>query len=201
MFGLVIAILAAAASPVGIYEASQMEMAAGLELRADGRFEFGLEYGAISEEGKGRWVSAGANILLTADPMPKAPAYVLVSDEPLPKSNFSITVVEPDSPYFERIDVGIEIDGGPGKLVQIGKSDVVGLPPGKKAKIIPMIPVYGEPGASFELNLDRGHALRLRFEANQLGMARFDQTPLAVEGDDLLLERYGATIRFKRVKP
>ena len=53
------ALLLAAASPAaaqdvaGLYEINQMEMAGGLELRADGRFRYALEYGAVSEEAEG----------------------------------------------------------------------------------------------------------------------------------------------------
>jgi hypothetical protein len=38
------------AALVGEYAGHQMEMGAGLELRADGRFRYALSYGAIDEE-------------------------------------------------------------------------------------------------------------------------------------------------------
>jgi hypothetical protein len=36
-------------SLVGTYHGHQMEMAAGLELKADGRFRYGLSYGALDK--------------------------------------------------------------------------------------------------------------------------------------------------------
>ena len=39
-----------ASSLVGVYDGRQMEMAAGLELMADGRFRYALSYGALDEE-------------------------------------------------------------------------------------------------------------------------------------------------------
>jgi len=64
---------AAPASAVGLYEIDQMEMAGGLELRADGRFSYGLDYGAVSEMSEGNWASGTeGDILLTTDPMPPA---------------------------------------------------------------------------------------------------------------------------------
>lgn len=50
---LAVSIPAAAENVAGLYEINQMEMAGGLELRADGRFRYALEYGAVSEEAEG----------------------------------------------------------------------------------------------------------------------------------------------------
>jgi hypothetical protein len=54
----------------GLYEINQMEMAGGLELSPDGRFRYAFDYGAVSEESKGRWSVEGDKVLLTTDPMP-----------------------------------------------------------------------------------------------------------------------------------
>jgi hypothetical protein len=71
---IVLALLAAVpAGAVGLYEIDQMEMAGGLELRADGRFAYGLDYGAVSEVAEGRWESAAdGGVVLTTEPMPPA---------------------------------------------------------------------------------------------------------------------------------
>jgi hypothetical protein len=55
-----------------------MEMAAGLELKADGRFRYALSYGALDEEAAGKWAMSGDHVLLTSDPV-MAPRFVLVS--------------------------------------------------------------------------------------------------------------------------
>jgi hypothetical protein len=55
-----------------------MEIAAGLELKADGRFRYGLSYGALDEEATGKWTMSGDQVLLTSDPV-TAPRSVLVS--------------------------------------------------------------------------------------------------------------------------
>ena len=54
----------------GLYEIDQMEMAGGLELRADGRFRYAFDYGAVSEEAEGKWKLDGTTVILTTDPMP-----------------------------------------------------------------------------------------------------------------------------------
>ena len=71
---ILLALLAAApASAAGLYVIDQTEMAGGLELRADGRFSYGLDYGAVSEMAEGKWVpGTEGDILLTTEPMPPA---------------------------------------------------------------------------------------------------------------------------------
>ena len=75
--GVLAAILLLAAAPpsavqdvAGQYEINQMEMGGGLELRANGRFRYALEYGAVSEVAEGKWAVENGTVRLTTDPMP-----------------------------------------------------------------------------------------------------------------------------------
>lgn len=77
LVGSIVLVLAAAStapaavhstSLVGTYDGGQMEIAAGLELRADGRFRYALSYGALDEEAAGTWTVSGSQVLLTSDP-------------------------------------------------------------------------------------------------------------------------------------
>ena len=43
-----------------------------------------------------------------------------------------------------------------------------------------------------------GYSLRFRFEPNDIGKVAFQATPLAIVNGDLVLDRHGRTIRFKR---
>ena len=61
--------LADAPSPAGFYRSNQMEVAAALELDADGSFQYQLDYGAVSEVAEGRWQSDGNSVYLTAAQM------------------------------------------------------------------------------------------------------------------------------------
>jgi hypothetical protein len=56
----------------GMYETSQMEVAAGLDLQPNGHFRYALDYGAVSEAGEGEWTSDGLTVVLTSNPMPPA---------------------------------------------------------------------------------------------------------------------------------
>ena len=80
------AMLAAAAEapqPTGFYRSNQIEVGAALQLDEDGRFQYQLDYGAVSEAAEGTWSSDGASVFLTATRMEgsyKAPKF---SREPL----------------------------------------------------------------------------------------------------------------------
>ena len=85
----------AAASPAGVYEIRQMEVAGGLELKGDGHFRYALSYGAVDEECEGDWTFDGKTVRLTSKPMPKAPSFELVRDDPAPKGELFMTLEDP----------------------------------------------------------------------------------------------------------
>lgn len=193
--------LAAATGPAGFYQAHQMEVGAALELSTNGRFRYQLDYGAVSESGEGRWTSDGKSVVLTSDPMPKAPAYVLLRDRPLPRGKLAVAVTAPESPYFDSLLIGVTVDGKPGEMQRIGKSETIDLPKGKTATLIAFVPVTGEAAGRFTLPLARGHRISLKFIPNDFDKARFAGQKLAIDHGGLLLDRYDVTIRFDKAKP
>ena len=78
---ILVALLLAVAEPspaVGFYRSNQMEIGAALELDDDGKFQYQLDYGAVSESAEGDWSSDGTNVYLTATRMEgayKAPNF------------------------------------------------------------------------------------------------------------------------------
>jgi hypothetical protein len=206
MHALLTALLLAGAAPAeaqpvaGLYRIDQMEMGGGLELRPDGRFRYALEYGAVSEEGEGKWRLDGNAVLLTSDPMPKAPDFKVVRDDPAPKGELTVTL---EPPGFGNMGDRVEIlftaprKGFPDiyhlDLDEDGHST---LPTDVPVIIIPQVPVYGNLGTGIELSPDRGHKLLLRFLPNDLGKARFDGERLEREGETLTFHRYEAKIVF-----
>lgn len=69
---IVAALFLAAAEPpsiTGFYRSNQMEIGAALELDEDGKFQYQLDYGAVSESAEGSWSSDGSNVYLTATQM------------------------------------------------------------------------------------------------------------------------------------
>ena len=80
------ALLLAFAEPAtigGFYRSSQMEVGAALQLDDDGRFQYQLDYGAVSEAAEGRWTSDGQTVFLTATKMEGAYKAPNFSREPL----------------------------------------------------------------------------------------------------------------------
>jgi hypothetical protein len=63
--------LAAAAVPAvaGFYTTHQIEVGAALQLDEDGKFQYQLDYGAVSEAAEGNWSSDGSTVYLTATRM------------------------------------------------------------------------------------------------------------------------------------
>ena len=66
------ALLLAMAEPPpvgGFYRSNQMEIGAALQLDEDGRFQYQLDYGAVSESAEGQWSSDGKTVFLTSSKM------------------------------------------------------------------------------------------------------------------------------------
>lgn len=201
---LVLAVPAAAASsPAGLYEIHQMEMAGGLELQANGHFRYAFSYGAADEEAEGDWTSDGKTIRLTTRPAPMPPNFELVRDDPAPKGELSLALEPPGFGWEGSIDALVTIAGSGKKArVRTEGDGRIEIPAGVTVTTIePVVPIYGGTGSPIALSANSGHRLLLRFKPNDLGKAEFKQEPLAIDGNDLLLERYEAVIRFLRVRP
>ncbi len=193
---------APAPSPAGMYETHQMEVAAGLELKPDHHFRYALSYGAVDEEGEGDWTFDGNKVLLTSNPMPKAPSFELVRDDPAPKGQLYMTLEDPGFEWGHPLEAigtndskaGFEISADDSGRVDLGGKPAV-------VAIAPEMPVFGPTGQIFQLSQDRGHRLVFRFHRNDLGRARFDREPLEQRDGDLLLKRYDTLFRFVKVRP
>ena len=210
MLGVAALMMIAAPAPapavtrVGTYQIHQMEMAGGLELRADGRFAYAFDYGAASETAEGEWTATATGVTLTSKPMPKAPSFELVADDPAPKGELWMTLENPGFGANYPLDA-IAVSGGDKRenyrvrADENGRVDLGGRP--WAARIVPLVPIYGATGQGFALSPERGHRLRLRFHANDLGRAAFDRQALRDDGRGLVLERFDVAIRFIPDRP
>ena len=80
---MMFALLLTLADLTGFYASSQHEVAAAIELEADGKFDYSLEYGAVSEYAEGTWTSEGGTIYLTSTKMQGAYKQGAFVREPL----------------------------------------------------------------------------------------------------------------------
>jgi hypothetical protein len=191
--------MAQSTSLVGTYDGRQMEMAAGLELLANGRFRYALAYGALDEQAAGKWTLRGDSVLLTSDPA-SPPRFVLVSQN---KGAPGVLRVDLDVPkgvsrqYFNAL---ITKASGQTERRQLAE-DGLQLPfaaaeaPTTLRLSLQMFDVASGP---VRLDANSGYSVRFRFEPNDIGKVPFQATPLKLVNGALLLDRHGRTIRFRR---
>ena len=80
---LLLAMAEPAAPVTGFYQSHQMEIGAALQLDDDGKFQYQLDYGAVSEAAEGNWSTDGSAIFLTATRMEGAYKVPNFNHEPL----------------------------------------------------------------------------------------------------------------------
>lgn len=190
------------ASLVGHYDGHQMEMGAELVLTADGRFHYGLVYGALDEEAIGTWVQQGDHVLLTSDPV-TPPRFVFLGQKPAPAGTFRLSLDAPQGmslQYFVAMLTFAHHGPQGGQLTDDGVSVPIDAkdPPVTAGLFLPMYEVKTDP---VSIDPAKGYWLSFRFEPNDLGKADFRSAPLALDKGDLLLERFGRSIRFHRDGP
>jgi hypothetical protein len=201
MLALAALLLAPAPAVAGLYQSQQMEVGAVLELKADGRFRYQLDYGAVSEQAEGRWASDGKAVRLTTAPAPKPPAFELVSDDAAPTGELTVTVEPPGLGGYRLDAIATDAKTGEKGRVRVDSDGKVDSGGHTISILEPMVPVYGTIAGRFPLDPRRGHRLLLRFRANDLGTAVFSNELLTITPRGLVLNRYDQAIRFIRVRP
>jgi opacity protein-like surface antigen len=191
--------MAQSPSLVGTYDGRQMEMAAALELLADGRFRYALAYGALDEAAAGKWSLRGDRVLLTSDPV-RAPRFVLVSQGKGAPGVLRIDLDVPKGVSRQYFDAVIAKANGQSERKQLAEDELL-LPfaaaeaPVTIRLLLQMFEVTSGP---VRLDANSGYSVRFRFEPNDVGKVSFQATPLKVVNGALLLDRHGRTIRFRR---
>jgi hypothetical protein len=183
---------------VGQYDGSAHEMAARLELSADGRFGYALSYGALDEGSEGRWRADGGAVYLTSDPV-EAPRFSIVADAPAPGDDVRLSLVLPaglSAQYFAALvtfadgqRVGRQFDG---ETLVVEKNDAASPP----IAITVMLPLFDVSSAAMSI-ASGGRDMVIRFDPNDLGKVAFAAAPLARGESGLQFERHGREIVFR----
>jgi hypothetical protein len=193
--------MAQSGSLVGTYDGGQMEIAAALELTADGRFNYGLSYGALDEEAAGKWTISGDRVLLTSNPV-TAPRFILVSRGKAPDGMLQLSLDVPRGLSRQYFDAVITRANGQTQRVQLGENGL-SLPftrEGIPISIRIIFPIFKVTGESVNLDPGSGYSVQFRFEPNDLNKVDFRAEPLKIANGDLFLDRHGRTIRFRRTR-
>jgi hypothetical protein len=185
---------------IGTYDGHQMEIGAGLKLKAEGRFEYVLAYGALDEHAEGHWAERGGKVLLTTEPVPKPPHFALVSDAPSADGKLHAALDKPDALGGFTLTLRLWYPGADKPVfVEAGEDGTVTLPPGPyPISIIPDLPVYDAPLKPYPLK-PGGRRMVFRFEPNDIGVADFRDEPLAIDKGALVMRRFDRTLHFRKV--
>ena len=117
MIAALLLALAEAASPSGFYTTSQMEVGAALQLDDDGKFQYQLDYGAVSEAAEGNWSTDGSSVFLTATRMQGAYKTHNFNREPLKIEAGRLLLNRYDTVIrFEREELPTPADRNSGEL-------------------------------------------------------------------------------------
>ena len=101
----------------GFYMAHQIEVGAALQLDEDGKFQYQLDYGAVSEAAEGNWSSDGTTVYLTATKMQGAYKVGNFNREPLKIEGDRLLLSRYDTVIrFEREDLPTPADKKSGEL-------------------------------------------------------------------------------------
>jgi hypothetical protein len=196
-------IAAAEAAPApcltGNYNGGQMELAAELDLAADGHFQYGLAYGALDEEAQGRWESDGSNVYLTSGPV-TPPRFSLTGEGSAPKGEFRIALDLPRGMDRQYFDAHVTLANGEVIDHQLAENGLtLQLEPGMRVVSVQFeLGVFLLKSQSIPLSSGSGREARFRFEPNDLGKVAFTHTALRIDGGDLLLDRFDRQLRFRR---
>lgn len=187
------------AALVGHYDGHQMEMGAELLLKADGRFQYGVAYGALDEEAEGTWLAEGGQVLLTSDKV-TPPRFVFLGQKPAPAGVLTLSVEAPRGMSLQYFDAAIRLAKGGNAGRQLTDDGLTvpfaaGDPP---VKVQLFLPMFERKSDVVAIDPAKGYWLSFRFEPNDLGKADFRGEALAIDKGDLLLQRFGRTIRFHR---
>lgn len=188
----------APAELAGIYDGGQMEMAAGLQLAADGRFRYMLSYGAADEEATGVWTADADAVYLETRPAVVPPRFVVERDGPAPAGQLFVKLDKTRYAWPTPLEVLVRVAGSDKPyMTTADEAGRVALDPAWQVTgVTPAVPMHEIVPEMHPVAPGSGHRLQFRFEPNDLGRADFRRTILKRDGATLILERWGRVIRF-----
>lgn len=189
------------AALAGLYDGSQMEMAAELVLHPDGRFDYGLSYGALDEEASGRWSATADAVTLRSDPV-TPPAYSFEDKGAEHPGTVTAKLEAGEGPNPQFFSFALTGDGIAPITADVGPDGeaVLAYDPARPPNTIRvLLPIYEMVSQPFPLDLAReGRRIVVRFTPNDLGRVMFEDAVLPITDDGLQMERFGRTISFRK---
>lgn len=186
---------------VGTYDGGQTEIGAGLQLGADGRFQYFLSYGAIDEMASGSWAPADDGIVLDSDPV-TAPAFELFDSKSGSSSAFDLALDLPERIPAQFFEAELWFSDGSAVREEFDEPNLhLKLPKGKSVTgVVLLFPIYLIASEQFTVPANTA-SMHFRFAPNDLGSVDFDHQVLLRDGDAFLLSRYDRTLQFRKEAP
>lgn len=189
-------------SVAGTYDGSQTEVAATLELGADGRYRYAMSYGAVDEFSSGTWTRKDGGIVLNSDPSTQ-PQFELLGTEvgSGPADGLKIHLEGVGNLPLSLFSVIVERGDGTSMTVDFSGADV-GIPVSsadQELSVSLALPMYETSSVPVAVPQPAGKALYFAFHANDLGFKAFNNTILFESDGMYLLERYDREIVFRRI--
>lgn len=196
---LLAATAVSAAPPAGHYRLVGVHDAASeLILYPDGRFEYGLAYGALDEQAQGRWTSDGKTVHLTTMPKPKPAVFSAGPAERNAGAPFTIKVTSPDGRGLAGVDFQLTFDNGD-PVESYTQEYGWSLDPADKRtprSITFALPMYGLKSQTFPVDAAQANQFTFILTPNDLGTIDFQNVPVTMEEDRLILHRDGGELTY-----
>jgi hypothetical protein len=176
------------------------DTAGGLELRADGRFFYGLSEGALDEHAEGRWSDEGGTISLTTEPKPTPAEFARGPDRPGEAP--TLQVVLSDARAIGGIDFRIGLGDG---SIRAGYTQYDGWTfPSGAAQPIRWVelaePIHGVASARFVIDPPASGGLVFVLTPNDIDVVDFTDAVLERRGDVFVLRQGDRELRLVREK-
>jgi hypothetical protein len=189
-------------SPAGDYRlVGEQDVASGLRLKPDGRFQYFLSAGALDEQAEGRWSSADARVVLVTEPKPVPPMFRQDAPGKSGSATLTVGVNSPEGPGIAGVDLRIGFDDG-APIESYTQEDGWSLPAEERRTprwIELAVPMHDLASPRFPIDLAAGNALAFTLVPNDLGVFDFEGVTVRVESKALVVERGGGRLRYERV--
>lgn len=188
--------------PAGDYRlVGEQDVASGIRLTPDGRFQYFLSAGALDERAEGRWRLAGRRVALVTEPKPKPATFSRAEAGRTGEAALTVRVGSPDGRGIAGVDLRIGFDEGE-PIEAYTQEDGWSLPAEETriARWIELgVPMHRLASPRFPIDLAAGNALAFTLVPNDLGVLDFEGVAVTVEKKALIVERDGGRLRYERL--
>ena len=191
---------AVATGHVGKYVHSEMELVAGLWLKADGTFQYWLTVGSLDETAKGRWTASGSRIQLVNDHPVKPPTITPGPAAKDASTKLHLKIVTPSGRGVPGVDLTV---GLADSKTEEGYTQADGwtLPAGQTGKprwVSFSMDSYRLQSPRFPIDLGAANMLTYLLTPNDIGVVDASTMTVTASRDGLTVIREGHLMQFGR---